>query len=293
MRTTLVGWKKGPWIRPASLWLDAPPVGRGLRFVSSCLVPAGRRSDRALSGAFTGRYHFGLGRPFLTAPEGEPIRLGAAKVRLLPSGQVHGAAQLHFRIDEGAVLYTAGFRPGGTDLAPPPRFLPADTWILRLDAPPEDGFSWAPWMDDLAARSTAQPGMELRVAHVWLAAELAAGLAARLDRAPRLDVPSRRTERWRRAGGPLPGPLPGDVKGDPRITLGAASEGEVILVGPDEEVGLSIPMAPNVEALCAAAREVAPEEILITGAAATTWTEALSEAGLPIRAAGRGPRRLL
>ena len=290
MRTTLVDWKKGPWIRPASLWLDAPPVGRGLRFVSSCLVPAGRRGDRALASAFTGRYHFGLGRPFLTAPEGEPIRLGAAEVRLLPSGQVHGAAQLHFRVDEGAVLYTAGLRPGGTDLAPPPRFLPADTWILRLDARPEAGFRWGPWMDDLAARSAKQPGMELRVAHVWLAAELAAGLAARLDRAPRLDVPSRRTERWRQAGGPLPGDTSAE---GPRITLGEASEGEVILVGPDGEDRLPVPMAPNVDTLCAAALEVAPKEILMTGAAATTWTEALSEAGLPARAAGRGLRRLL
>ena len=292
MRSTLVGWKKGPWIRPASLWLDTPPVGRGLRFISSCLVPAGRRGDRALAGAFTGRYHFGLDRPFLTAPEGEPIRLGAAEVRLLPSGQVHGAAQLHFRVDEGAVLYTAGFRPGGTDLAPPPRFLPADTWILRLDAPPEAGFDWGPWMDDLAARSAAQPGVEFRVAHVWLAAELAGGLAARLDRTPRLDVPSRRTERWRRAGGPLPKDVDSNSKG-PRITLGAASEGEVILVGPDEEIGLSVPMAPNLDTLCAAAREVAPREILITGAAATTWAKALLEAGLPIRTAGSGPPRLL
>ena len=294
MSTTLVGWKKGPWIRPASLWLDTPPVGRGLRFVSSCLVPAGRRGDRALASAFTGRYHFGLERPFLTAPEGEPIRLGAAEVRLLPTGQILGATQLHFRVDERAVLYTAGLRPEGTDLAPPPRFLPADTWILRLDAAPEAGVSWGPWMDDLAARSAAQPGLELRVAHVWLAAELAAGLAARLDRAPRLDVPSRRTERWRRAAGPLPGPLPRDADAEgPRITLGQASEGEVILVGPDGEDRLPVPMAPNVDALCAAAREVAPREILMTGAAATIWTEALSEAGLPIRAAGREPRRLL
>ena len=204
MPTNLISWRNGPCVQSASLWLDAPPVGRGLRFVSSCLTAAGRRSDRVLASGFTGRYHFGPERPFLTAPAGEPIRLGAAEVRLLPGGEIHGAAQLHYQCDDGALLYTVARRLSGTSLAPSARLVPADVWVLRTTAPPGDGPSWEGWLDALSEQVKAGALSALRVADVWLAVELAAGLAARIDDPPWLDVPSRRLLRWSRAEGPVP-----------------------------------------------------------------------------------------
>ncbi|MBM4372972.1 MAG: hypothetical protein FJ098_15060, partial [Deltaproteobacteria bacterium] len=88
--TGLVAWRKGPWVPSVDLWLDAPPVVRGLRFVSSCQVAAGRHGDRAIASAFTGRFHFGSDGAFLSAPPREPIRLGPVEARLLPSGHVLG-----------------------------------------------------------------------------------------------------------------------------------------------------------------------------------------------------------
>ncbi len=286
--TALVGWKNGPWIRPASLWLDAPPVGRGLRFVSSCLASAGRRSDRVLATAFTGRYHFGPDRPFLSAPEEAPIRLGAAEVRLLPAGIVHGAAQLHFRSDDGELLYTVGRRLGGTALATPARFLPADVWILRMETPPGDGTSWAACLDGLAARLAQGAVTTLRVADPWLAVELAAGLGRRLDAAPRLDATARRLLRWRRAEGPL------EPGGDgPRIILGAAAAEAVTLVGAGTEESVLVPGGPGAQEILAAGRIVGAQEVLLTGAAAVPWAAALTAAGLPARVLGESPRRLL
>lgn len=284
----LVGWKNGPWVRPASLWLDAPPVGRGLRFVSSCLAPAGRRSDRVLATAFTGSHHFGADRPFLSAPVGAPIRLGAAEVRLLPAGLAHGAAQLHFQSDEGVLLYTVGCRLSGTALAPPARFEAADVWVLRLDAPPGDGVPWSGWMDALAATLRGGVTSTLRVAEPWLAVELAAGLAGRLDAAPRLDVTTRRLVRWTRAGGPVP------ACGDgPRIALGAAASGALVLVGDGGEVSMPVPAAPTLRELRDAAGTIGAREILLTGEAAAPWAAALTDAGLPARVLGESPRRLL
>ena len=288
MHRALVGWKSGPWIRPASLWLDAPPVGRGLRFVSSCEVSAGRRSDRVLATAFTGRYHFGPDRPFLSAPEGEPIRLGAAEVRLLPAGGVHGAAQLHFLSGDGAVLHTVARRLSGTSLAPPARFLAADVWVLRVDDPPGDGRPWSQWMDTLAERAMADGVTALRVADAWLAVELAAGLADRLDAAPGLDGSSRRLQRWIRAGGPLPSP--GDGL---RLSLGDTGRSEVTLVGSGGAPSLQVPRAPGVQEILDAAAQIRAGEVLLWGAAAARWADALNRAGLPTRILGAGPLRLL
>jgi len=288
MHTTLVGWKNGPWIRPASLWLDAPPVGRGLRFVSSCLADAGRRSDRVLATPFTGRYHFGPDRPFLTAPEGEPIRLGAAEVRFLPAGLAHGAAQLHFLSDEGALLYTVGRRLSGTIQAPPARLVPADVWILRMDTPPGDGLPWSRWMEMLSERGKGWAGRALRVDHPWLAAELSAGLDDDVEGAPYLDVQARRLLRWSRAGGSLP-----TAGAGPRIALGDAGPEEVILVGDSSEESIKVPGAPTLREIQDAVGVVGAREVLLTGAAAPTWVEALAGAGLPARILGDGPRRLL
>ena len=286
--TALVGWKSGPWVRSASLWLDAPPVGRGLRFVSSCLAPAGRRSDRVLATAFTGRYHFGPERPFLSAPEDVPIRLGAAEVRLLPAGLTHGAAQLHFQSDEGALLYTVGCRLGGTPLAEAARFVPADVWILRMETPPGDGITWPGCLDGLAARLAEGGITALRVAEPWLAVELRAGLAASPGAAPHLDATARRLLRWRRAEGPL------ELGGDgPPIVLGAAAADEVILVGADAEESVLVPAGPSAREILVAARTVGAQEVLLTGAAAVPWADALAGAGLPAKVLGERTRRLL
>ncbi len=286
--TNLINWKNGPCVRPASLWLDAPPVGRGLRFVSSCLARAGRRSDRVLASSFTGRYHFGADRPFLTAPEGEPIRLGAAEVRLLSAGQVHGAAQLHFQCDEGTLLYTVGRRLSGTCLAPPVHLVPAEVWVLRVDAPPGDGPPWSEWMDALSKRLKNGAVQALRVAHPWLAVELAAGLAASLAASPRLDAKPRQLLRWNRAEGPRPAAGEGLL-----ITLGDAEPEEVILVGDDSEDSIMVPGAPALREVREAADVVGPREALLTGVAAPRWAEALAGNGLSVRVLGGGPRRLL
>ncbi|MFH1531270.1 MAG: hypothetical protein ABIK09_11140 [Pseudomonadota bacterium] len=288
MRTTLVGWKNGPWIRPAALWLDAPPVGRGLRFVSSCLARAGRRPDRVLATPFTGRYHFGADRPFLTAPEGEPIRLGAAEVRLLPAGVTHGAAQLHFRSDDGTLLYTVGRRLSGTSLAPAARLVPADIWLLRMDAPPGDGPPWLRWMEMLSEHVRGGAVRALRVAHPWLGAELSAGLDGGDGGAPRLDVQARRMLRWNRAGGPLAA----DAEG-PRILFGDAGPEEVILVGDRGEESIPVPGAPTLLEIREALEMVGAREVLFTGAGAPSWANAMAGIGLPARILGVGPRRLL
>jgi hypothetical protein len=283
-----VGWRNGPWVRPASLWLDAPPVGRGLRFVSSCLAPAGRRSDRVLSTAFTGRYHFGPERPFLSAPVGATIRLGAAEVRLLPAGVGPGAAQLHFQSDDGVLLYTVGCRLSGTALAVPARFEVADVWVLRVDAAPGDGPPWPDWLDALAETLRGGAVSSLRVAEPWLAVELVAGLSGRLDVAPGLDVTARRLVRWTRAEGPVP-----VVGGGPRIFLDATAADAVVLAGDGGETSVPVPAAPTLRELRAAARTIGAREVLLVGAAAAPWAAALAGAGLPARVLGESPRRLL
>jgi len=241
-----------------------------------------------LATSFTGRYHFGADRPFLTAPAGEPIRLGAAEVRLLAAGGLRGAAQLHFRGDEGALLYTVGLRLSGTSLAQPARFLGADVWVLRMDAPPGDGVPWSCWLDDLAELVAGETDRSLRVAEVWLAAELAAGLAERLGRAPRLDASAQRLARWRR-GGSTPTP-----SGDgPEISLGDVPPDAVILGCDEGEKTLPVPAAPGVAEIRAAAIEVEAREILLAGVSAPAWDEALVGCGLPVRILGDGPRRLL
>ena len=290
MRTTLVGWKNGPVVRPASLWLDAAPVGRGLRFVSSSQASAGRRPDRVLASSFTGRYHFGPDRPFLAAPTGEAIRLGAAEVRLLPGGGLYGASQLHFRSDEGTLLYTVGRRLGGTTLASPAVFAPADLWILRMDEPPGDGVAWERWLDGLAEQLSGGGFSRMSVADVWLAVELAVGLAARLPAMPRLDVPTRRLLRWTRAEGPAYAPASGGGHG---IIVGAVGAGEVVLISDEGSESVRVPSAPAPGEIVAASAQVGAREILLTGAASEGWADALAAAGLSTRILGGGPPRLL